>query len=278
MEYKEYKQVYCNNCGKDGHVFSQCKIPITSFGIILFRLNKGTPEYLMIRRKDTLGYIDFLRGKYLVHNKYYIMNMIKQMTTEEKEHLRVKTFDQLWLNIWGKESSETSLCNQYKMEEINSKEKFETLKRGVYDGNRFFSLASMIDECEKYKWTEPEWGFPKGRRNYKEKDYDCALREFKEETGYNTGVLMNFQNIFPFEEIFMGSNYKCYKHKYYLTYIDYTHSLNYDGNFQKSEVSKLEWKTIDECLKSIRDYNLEKKRLLINVNECLKKYKVCQTL
>ena len=28
---------YCNNCGKPGHIYNQCKIPITSFGIIAFR-------------------------------------------------------------------------------------------------------------------------------------------------------------------------------------------------------------------------------------------------
>jgi len=272
---EKQNNIYCNNCGKDGHVFSQCKIPITSFGIILFRMNKKeVPEFLMIRRKDTLGYIDFLRGKYLVNNKYYIMNMIKQMTVEEKENLATKTFDELWLKIWGGESE--TLCNQYRVEETVSREKFEILKCGVYNGNQYFSLYSMIDECKKYEWIEPEWGFPKGRRNYKEKDYDCALREFTEETGYNVKSLKNFQNIFPFEEIFMGSNYKSYKHKYYLTYIDFKDSLKYDGNFQKSEVSKMEWKTTDECLLCIRDYNLEKKRLLINIYQCLKRYKICQ--
>ena len=54
---------YCNNCGKYGHLYHQCKTPITSFGIIVFRIKEDTPQYLMIRRKDTLGYIDFMRGK-----------------------------------------------------------------------------------------------------------------------------------------------------------------------------------------------------------------------
>ena len=76
---------YCNNCGKQGHLYHQCKMPITSIGIIVFRYNDANIEYLMIRRKDTLGYLDFMRGKYSVYNKEYIMNMIKQMTTEEKE-------------------------------------------------------------------------------------------------------------------------------------------------------------------------------------------------
>ena len=47
---------YCNNCGKQGHLYHQCKMPITSIGIIVFRYNeKNNIEYLMIRRKDTLG-------------------------------------------------------------------------------------------------------------------------------------------------------------------------------------------------------------------------------
>ncbi len=47
-------------------------------------------------------------------------------------------------------------------------------------------------------------------------------------------------------------------------------SLN---NFQKTEVSKLEWKTIDECLEAIRPYHLEKKQLIINVDKILKEYR-----
>ena len=35
---KLYK--FCNNCGKQGHIFNQCKRPITSSGIIAFRKRK----------------------------------------------------------------------------------------------------------------------------------------------------------------------------------------------------------------------------------------------
>ena len=30
-------QLYCNNCGKYGHLFSNCVLPITSLGVIAFR-------------------------------------------------------------------------------------------------------------------------------------------------------------------------------------------------------------------------------------------------
>ena len=33
-------QKYCNNCGKFGHYFRECKCPITSYGIICFKIIK----------------------------------------------------------------------------------------------------------------------------------------------------------------------------------------------------------------------------------------------
>jgi 8-oxo-dGTP pyrophosphatase MutT (NUDIX family) len=286
---------YCNNCGKPGHIYNQCKIPITSFGVIAFRYNtQNEIEFLMIRRRNTLGYNDFMRGKYLVQNKYYILNMLKQMTIEEKELLKEGNFDKLWKKIWNK----GPIPNKYRGEESTSRDKYLALYSGISNrrgfisselssartsgenwsrdqsSDEFYTLNSLIEESNKYEiWEEPEWGFPKGRRNYQEKDYDCAVREFCEETGYNASQLTLVQNILPFEEIFTGSNYKSYKHKYYLmnmNYIDSITPVKYDG----FEVSKMEWKTIDDCLKSIREYNLEKKRMIINIHKCLTKYKI----
>jgi len=257
---------YCNNCGKPGHLYHQCKIPITSVGLITFRIHDNSLKYLMICRKDTLGYIDFMRGKYSVFNKDYIMNMLKQMTTDEKRGLKTKTFDQLWTGIWGTKSIST----QYKSEEVISNEKFENLKHGILLRNELYTLDSLIDESNQYpSWEEPEWGFPKGRRNFQEKDFDCALREFNEETGYSIKNLRTIQNIYPFEEIFTGSNYKSYKHKYYLAFMKNEHVSSMD-NYERSEVSKMEWKTYDECIRVMRPYNLEKMRLITNINNTLK--------
>ena len=264
------KDNYCNNCGKYVHLYHQCKTPITSFGIIAFRMNKGVPEYLMIRRKDTLGYIDFMRGKYSPYNKYYIMNMLKQMTYVEKEKLRNNDFDFLWKDLWGN----IHISNQYKTEEIVSKEKYQLLTQGILNKDEKYTLIDLINESNKFTiWYEPEWGFPKGRRNYQESDFESAIREFTEETGYSIKKLKNVQNILPFEEIFTGSNYKSYKHKYYLMYMKYDDSM-ISANYQKDEVSQMIWKTYDECVSCIRSYNLEKLRLIRNIHNSLNKYKM----
>lgn len=272
----------CNNCGKSGHLFHQCKMPIISIGIIVFRIvpndtendnktnlqnykNKKI-EYLIIRRKETLGYIDFMRGKYSIYNKDYIMNMLKQMTNEEKQQLKSKNFDELWKNIWGG----GNYNNQYKLEENSSREKFNSLIEGVQLHNDFYTLNDLIEDSNNYTlWEEPEWGFPKGRRNNAETDLNCALREFSEETGYFNEKLVYLQNVIPFEEIFTGSNYKSYKHKYFLMYMNYKDTLE-RGDFQTSEVSKVEWKTFDECIKCFRPYNLEKIRILKKAEEGLR--------
>jgi 8-oxo-dGTP pyrophosphatase MutT (NUDIX family) len=142
--------------------------------------------------------------------------------------------------------------------------------------NELFTINTLIEESCKSEsdiWREPEWGFPKGRRNYQENDYECALREFQEETGYNSRLLKNIKNILPFEEIFTGSNYKSYKHTYYLTFMNYEDTLQLN-KFEPTEVSKMEWKNYEDCIQCIRHYNLEKKRVLININETLKTFRL----
>ena len=46
------------------------------------------------------------------------------------------------------------------------------------------------------------------------------------------------------------------------------------NNYQKTEVSKLEWKTLYNCLEVIRPYNLEKKQLIQNINKVLQEYRL----
>jgi len=259
---------YCNNCGKQGHLYHQCKLPITSSGVIAFRINnKDEIQYLMICRKDTLGYIDFLRGKYNMYDLQYMNEMINQMTISEKNKLLNHDFDYLWNDLWGSFN-----VTKYKNEESNSRDKFNQLKAGYTLFNNEVSLSSMIENSTT-QWIEPEWGFPKGRRNYQEKDYACALREFEEETGYSSTTLQNINNITPFEEIFTGSNYKSYKHKYYLAFMNYSDS-DIKTVHQDSEVSKIEWRTYNECIGLIRNYNLEKKQILSSIHEIITSYRI----
>ncbi len=90
--------MYCNNCGLKGHVFRSCQDPIVSCGIILM---KGKDQLLMIRRKDSMSYTEFLRGKYSRDNPEYMHTLLKNMTQAEQWSLRTQTFDSLWVKLWG---------------------------------------------------------------------------------------------------------------------------------------------------------------------------------
>ena len=256
------KTVFCNNCGKNGHMYYQCHKPITSSGIIAIRMS--TPrEYLMICRKDSLGYIDFIRGKYNLYDKEYILSLVNEMTIHEKKKILSESFDNLWMDLWG-----GFVGIKYNTEENNSKKKFNSLEKGVYHGEESYNLQGIIDESTT-RWETPEWGFPKGRRNYQEDDKRCALREFEEETGIDGNKLDIVHNVIPFEEIFTGSNFKTYRHKYFVAAISEHVKLH---NFQRSEVSDMKWFTKDECVRTIRPYNLERIEVIEKIDKIINSY------
>ena len=261
MNYK----IFCNNCGKNGHNFRDCKESITSIGIIAYTYIEGERKYLMIRRRDTLGFIDFMRGKYNINNKVYLMNIINEMTNYEKEMLKTMDFDSLWDRLWGQHIS-----LKYLNEKVTSKNKYDTLKNGIVNNDEKYNLQSILAESNT-NWEEQEWGFPKGRRNYKESDMSTGIREFIEETGIMVNDTNIVKNILPLEEIFTGSNFKSYKHKYYLAQI--SNNLNLE-HFEQSEVSNLQLFTYEECISKIRDYNLEKKKIITNVCKILDNFKI----
>ena len=58
------RDIICLNCNKPGHTLKQCYHPISSYGIIAFKIMNNQILFLMIRRKDTFNYVEFLRGRY----------------------------------------------------------------------------------------------------------------------------------------------------------------------------------------------------------------------
>ena len=256
---------FCNNCGNYGHIYYQCKRPITSIGIVAFRINNGVYEYLMVRRKDSLGFVELLSGKYNPFSYINICNLLNELTVNEKERVLEKPFCELWAELWGikiNKSTDMSI----------SGDKFNKLKKGIHLKQSSYSLSTLIKETTT-SWNNPEWGFPKGRRNVQEKDLQCAIREFCEETGYSSNKLKMLDNIYTFEEIFTGSNLKSYKHKYYVGYMDKQNTTNID-QFQTSEIGEMKWVTYEEGMNLIRPYNYEKKEEFTKINKLLTTYKI----
>lgn len=172
----------CMNCGKIGHKFRSCPKPIMSYGIACFIKNKQlarpntrvSPDEWMcifIQRRHTYSYVDYLRGKYSIHDTKYHKSLIKRMTQQEIENIASKPFDDLWENLWMEKEfpSHSTVSKKYKQ---NAKHKHEKMKELWF--------------CRdiKSEWNKgAEWGLPKGRRNMSERSLEVAKREFWEETG-----------------------------------------------------------------------------------------------
>jgi 8-oxo-dGTP pyrophosphatase MutT (NUDIX family) len=115
------------------------------------------------------------------------------------------------------------------------------------------------------QWRNSEWGFPKGRRNYRESDYKCAIREFKEETNLENKDFCMLTKIRPLEETITGTNGKKYKYVYYVGMINNSENeleIDKTNPDQVSEIGDIKWQTYLEAIDSIRVNRNNRKEIL----------------
>lgn len=188
------------------------------------------------------------------------------MTRKERIGLLENDFDTLWNKLWMNKN-----LSNYHNEYENSKKKFNLLKKGVIvdkDTNKYLDLKVLNNEV-KINYEKPEWGFPKGRRNLREADIECAKREFKEETLIKDDEYTVIDSLSPVEETFLGTNNIRYKHIYFVAECSIQRELHVDKtNFQQvSEISDIKFLPFEEAYNSIRIYNKEKRDLLVSINK-----------
>jgi 8-oxo-dGTP pyrophosphatase MutT (NUDIX family) len=284
-----YSKMHCNNCGKYGHINRICKDPVTSLGIICMdvpdiqtfvqhtvgdqqtnvfsantQANKNisrfssyldTIRFLMIQRKHSLGFLEFVRGRFEVSDYVGIIKLFELMTTEEINAIKGSEFTDIWNRVWRN----TAYLRVYEEEFNASAVKFDILKNKAAE-NKVMDLAFYTSNI-KPKWSQGEWGFPKGRRSYHEKNIECAVREFEEETGYKKDDYIILDNIMPIKEVFKGTNGVWYKHIYYLAVLKKTAPpLLVDST--NNEIGNIEWMNYKSAVDSIRPYHREKKKIL----------------
>jgi 8-oxo-dGTP pyrophosphatase MutT (NUDIX family) len=251
----------CRNCGINGHLYKDCVRPIMSFGVICYKIENGIVKYLMIQRKDSLSFMEFIRGKYNTNDIQYIKKLLSCMTNNERHLLRTKSFDDIWVYAWYQNNT---MHIKQTVEYIDSKQKFDALC--------VTNILKRLLEDSFILTVEQEWGFPKGRRKLKERDFDCAIREFCEETRLKCDDIEVFDQIVPFEEIFFGTNDILYKHTYYLAKIrnkDKYVSIDHNCVEQMREVRALKWFTYNETLDHIKKHNIERQKIIENVHSII---------
>lgn len=246
--------IYCNNCGNEGHVYKHCRYPVLSYGVICFTKDK---KILMIRRKDSINYIEFLRGKYKLNDEKYIIGLLNGCCLGEREKLITNSFKQLWDELWFSGEVKKPLTERMIKEYNKSKQMFEKL-----------NIKKLLVNCDK-NYTEPEWEIPKGRRSTRETNINCAIREFEEETDLQKSDYQLFQNVLPISEEYMGTNGVRYKHIYYFAMFcgEKELRINLNKYEQYSEIGDIKWMTLDEGISKIRPENQTKKDIIVKTKQ-----------
>jgi 8-oxo-dGTP pyrophosphatase MutT (NUDIX family) len=188
---------------------------VTSYGLICHRLRinfdarEVYPEFLVIQRKDTISFVEFIRGKYNPCNLEYVRKLISTMTKDEQNWLASQPFPRIWSEFWGSWKRDPQCGCESSYQGAHSA--FTRLV-SVCGASGLRGLVASVDNAA----PEQEWSFPKGRKMPSETDVACAMREFEEETGYIPAHVHVF-DVPPYEEVFEGSNGILYRHVYFLS-------------------------------------------------------------
>jgi len=258
----DISRMYCNNCGDKGHVFRSCPDPVISCGILFLRgiyeplvlpVDPKTVSILMVRRKDSMSYMEFIRGKYELSDISYIKRQLSNMTELEQRLIVQEKFETLWTRLWGNSRDTES------PEFENSRNKFNSLDR-----------KRLVVESPT-PFNEPEWGFPKGRRNRGETDIECAQREFLEETNIPNEAYTIREDL-TFSETFKAINNITYKHIYFVAILKDSKLIHLEQKLtpvQRREVSSVGWKTLTECKNVTRPHYVERKKMITEVERII---------
>lgn len=247
---------FCYNCGNYGHITKYCHFPIISTGIIGFKKIDNEIYFLLIKRKDTIGLTNIVRGDY-DDNLSSILNLINIMTINEKKYILNNEFDNLWNKLWGENSNDKNFLDNF----LESRKKFLKIKNiGIEENNKLYNLQNIIEQSNT-QYIDTEWGFPKGKRELNETNLECAIREFYEETNLQNNIHYKLLDLNPIVEDYVSVNNKKYRHIYYIASLGDI-NLEISNKFQKKEISDIKLFTLSEIEKIIRPYYKEKINVL----------------
>jgi len=220
---------------------------------------------LMISRKFSLGYIEFVRGRYKPQMIDQTIYLFKQMKQDEIDRIKLsqdhdKGFDFLWQDVWQDCAKSSFFTREY----LDSKYNYEYLRDGGQHGSSIG--LDQIVRTVRPEYVIDEWGFPKGRRHRMESAKECAVREFKEETGYTDDDFKLINHIKPIVENFTGTNGIKYRHIYYLAHLISGKMPTIDRtDHQIHEVGNIGFFDFNTAGEYIREYHIDRKQIIKNL-------------
>ena len=164
-----------------------------SIGIILCRINKNIPEVLLVKKRCSYAFCEFVKGKLFTS-----VNQFDKMTRDELCDILTLNFDVIW--------------NRYSP----NNNKHMNVKKEIFKRYNSKKLTNLINSTQKK--FDLMWECPKGAQNKLEDELTCAIRELKEETGIDKKDYTIISNVNKYMSYI--SNKTLYKVKYYVAYTD----------------------------------------------------------
>lgn len=311
LKFKSYN--FCSNCGKQNHKVSNCNDPTTSYGVLCYKDDKIVlvrRKYTLSYIGIIMGKYDINDLKTLTHifarlTRNELINIISIMDFDnlrnmvglennsvshrhEYENSKVKfsyiknmkiieNIVYIIDDIFGENFKQYLKSDRPNSPEEN---KFNVSKETLYNIKKTISNKKIYDE--------PEWEIPKGKRFRKESNINVAVREFIEETDMNNFEV--FKNVIPLEEDIVGINNVRYKYVYYIgslnDYPEETNSskkiktdeniildINESNDEQRLEISKVGLININDIENYLREYQVEKKKVIYKSYQIFNNYK-----
>jgi 8-oxo-dGTP pyrophosphatase MutT (NUDIX family) len=228
--------------------------------------------FMLVSRRFSLGFIEFIRGKYDIYNATTIINLFEQMTEWEIMFISKNKYDDILYYFLNRHNEPKDVVlnriyeGRFSSEYCEAKIKFDMLSNPSDDNDGVQWGLNFYAKNIKPKWKKPEWGFPKGRRDKKsEENLTCACREFEEETGYSKNEYIVLNKIEPIEERLRGTNGVNYKHIYYLALNDSEKDISESTLYDTYEIGDIKWLTYEDAISHIRPYHTDKKKILTRI-------------
>ena len=239
-----------------------------SFGVIAVNFTPSGWKYLLVCRRDSVGMCDLLFGNGDI-NKTYLRRICSQITQREVECILKHPIEKIYHHVFGSTQHDVTSCKQKRRlawRKNMIKRRFAYIRK-----NR--DLRDIVASVRS-QWKDPGWGFPKGRRMFpKEDKFECAIREFEEETGIKRSEIEMGPDTSTarFVEEYVGSNNIIYRHSYFVVVVPskITPHCDPESIGQKFEISEVAWFPFDCAMRTIRHTNTTKLACLTAAHEHL---------
>ncbi len=190
---------------------------ISSYGVACVRKNPDTGcyEILMIKKRHTYSFIEFVRGSYDPYKDHDLDYMFSSMTITEKAMIQTRNFETIW-----------NYCNGEPVKNTEKSIYTRSLRKYTFLVERGDILYRLIANTPNANLL---WEIPKGRPNKRETPLVSATREFEEETGLSKDSYRILFDEGTIEYSFVDCGVR-YKYIYYLAVLSSSITPTYDYN------------------------------------------------